>query len=215
MTLVPGGHHEGGIGFMQDGGIDGVAPHAFQPRTERQMTVLVHAGISQLGRDGLCRVRNVSVGGIAIETSLPLIAGEPALVTLTSGRELPCDVRWVRDGKAGMSCETDPTTLLNEDRAERAIAVPGPAAVRFYRMVPTQIGLNGRTHRCTLDSLSTTDILLTGAPDMAVGMLLTIDLGGLGSLPATAVICKDGDLFAKFTPPLPFRLMDEWLAVRR
>lgn len=200
---------------MQDQNQDSMATRPFQQRTTRHMTVLVNAAIGQHGRDGLCRIRNMSVGGLAIETSLSLVTGETAIVTLASGRELPCIVRWTRDGQAGMSCDADPTALLHDDRAARSTPLPGPAPLRFYRIVAARIRLHGRDHRCNLDSISTSDVLMTGTPPLRAGEGMVICVLGLGEFPATATIAQDGDLFARFTPHISFRLMDEWLATNR
>lgn len=188
------------------------AAEPFTERGERHVTVLVNAAISQGGRSGLCRIRDVGVDGMGIETSLPLTVGEEAVVTLSSGREAVCIVRWTRDGRAGMSCADDPTGLLIEDRAERMAPRPGPALPRFAPVVPVRIRHLGRAHRCHLDSLSTSDILLCGTPELEEQERLVVEVHGLGAFPAVVCICEGGDLFARFTPPLPFRLMDEWLA---
>lgn len=183
-------------------------------RKDRHVTVLVNAAIGQAGRHGLCRIRNVSVEGMAIETSLSLVVGEDAVVTLSSGREAACVVRWVRDGRAGMSCSTDLTVLLLEDRAERMAPRPGPALPRFSPAATVAIRLLGRSHRCRLDSISTSDVLLCAAPPVERHERLSVVVHGLGTFTAVVHIWEDGNLFARFTPPLPFRQLDEWLAAQ-
>lgn len=200
------------MGVMQHQRTDDGDARPFQPRTERHMTVLVNAGVRQRGRNGICRIRNVSTGGLAIETHLSLVVGEAATVTLSSGRELPCTVQWVRDGRAGMSCPADPAASLRDDRTERAVPQAGPTLPRFYSSAHTMIRLHGRHHRCTLDSLSTSDILLSDTPPLATGDAVIVVVAGLGEFAASVCISHGGDLFARFTPHLPFRLLDDWLA---
>jgi hypothetical protein len=161
---------------------------------------------------GICRIRNISAEGMAIETSLRLTVGEAASVMLSSGREAECVVRWVRDGRVGMSCSSDLTALLLEDRAERMAPRPGPALPRFSPIAAVAIRLLGRSHRCGLDSISTSDVLLCGTPLLDLHQRLSVVVHGLGTFTAVASICDGGNLFARFTPPLPFRQMDEWLA---
>lgn len=186
-----------------------------RPRlTPRHVTVLVNAAIRQNGREGLCRIRNVSTEGLAIETSMKLVAGAAAHIILASGRETACIIRWVRDGRAGMSCAEDLTALLLEDRAEKLAPRPGPVLPRFGPATTASISLLGRSHHCGFDSISTSDVLLYGTPPIATHDRIGVTIHGLGTFPAVACIAQDGDLFARFTPPLAFRLLDEWLAAQ-
>lgn len=176
------------------------------------MTVLVNAAVRQQARAGLCRIRNISAEGMAIETSLTLTVGEEAVVTLSSGREAACVVRWVREGRVGMSCSCDLTALLLEDRAERLAPRPGPVLPRFTPPAAVAIRLPGRSYRCSLDSISTSDVLLRGTPPVERHARFSVVVHGMGTFAAVAHIWEEGDLYARFTPPLPFRQMDEWLA---
>lgn len=184
----------------------------FPARRDRHVTVLVNAAVSQGGRAGICRIRNISTDGMAIETSLPLVVGEAAVITLSSGREAQCVIRWTRDGRAGMSCTSDLTALLLEDRAQRLAPRPGPALPRFSPAAAVAIRLLGRSYRCCLDSISTSDVLMRGTPPIEKHARLSVVVHGLGTFAAVASIWEEGDLFARFTPPLPFRQLDEWLA---
>lgn len=183
-------------------------------RADRQMTVFINAGVGQGRNDGICRIRNVSTGGLAIETRCPLVVGEAAILTLVSGRELTAIVRWVRDGRAGMSCPENVSAIVQEEGRGKALVagMAGPALPRFYRTAAVTIAVQGQIHRCMLDSISIGDVLLAGAPSLRQGALVSIDVKGLGCFPATVSISQDGDLFARFTPVIPFRLFDGWLA---
>lgn len=185
----------------------GAAP---QSRADRKVSVLINAGVRQGERDGLCRIRNVSDGGMAIETSVQLVADEAVEIMLHSGRVLAASVRWVRDDRAGLSCTENPNDVLHVETAG-AHGAFGPALPRFYRTVAAQVVLHGRVHRCMLDSIAPGDILLTGAPACEVSQAITIDIAGLGAMPASVCISADSDLFARFATPLPFRLLDAWL----
>lgn len=180
-------------------------------RAARTMTVLMNAAVRQGDRDGLCRIRNISATGLAIETDCALTREEIATVTLPSGRSLSGEVRWVRDGQAGMSCAQGATAIVQDENAKRHDG-KGPSSLRFYRTATVDIFVHGRTHACVLDSISTSDILLTGTPPLEAGSLVTIRVRGLGEFPSTICISEPPDLFARFTPHLPFRLINQWLA---
>ncbi|MET0360873.1 MAG: PilZ domain-containing protein [Sphingobium sp.] len=185
-----------------------------QDRLDRQMTVFISAGIHQRGRDGMCRIRNISAAGLAIETNCILVAGEEAILTLVSGRELLCIVRWVRDGRAGMSCTENVSEIVQSEGRTRAVfaGMIEPALPRFYRQAPITIAVDGLIHRCLLDSISISDVLLSGAPQLRQGALLSIEVKRLGFFPASVSISQDDELFARFGPAIPFHLFDRWLA---
>lgn len=179
-------------------------------REERQVTVLINAAVSQGRRDSMCRIRNVSAGGIAIETGLPLVVGDPAAVTLHSGRVLQCIVRWAEDNRAGVSCEDITADVL---RAETAI-VPvksGPAIPRFARTMAMEIAVRGKAYACTMQSISASDILVSGGPAFEQGLPVTICLRGfyIGSGTMREEIGEH--LLIAFASPVAFRVMDPWL----
>lgn len=182
------------------------------PRAERQRTVLVNAAIVQHGADGLCRIRNVSEGGLAVETSLPLCPG-PAQVHLRSGDIVDCTVRWAREGRAGLSLEQPGSAA---DLVARRIAPeheqPGFGFPRFERSVAVGIAVRGRPYRCMLHSIAPTDVWLIGAPEFPRGEPLTVSVKGLGDLMAMVHEAEKGEMVALFHSALSFRQLDPWLA---
>lgn len=180
----------------------------FLERAIRTVTVLINAGITQGDRDGLCRIRNVSEGGLTIETGVSLQVGEPAEVMLHTGKILPCVIRWVNGRQAGMSSAVDPSALVGAPRPVEA----GPTLPRFSRVIDVEIVAVGIAYRCTLDSISTRDILATNVPvNLCAGQIFSVCIDGLGTLPASVQIAEDGDLFARFAPAISFATLDAWL----
>lgn len=182
------------------------------PREDRQVTVLVNAAIVQAGRDGLCRIRNVSAGGLAVETQLPLTVGAAAEIGLRSGRILQCVVRWTQNGRTGLSCAEPADEVV---LAERGAVEPDPMAPvypRFERRVAATVALHGQNRACAVHSLSTADIILFGITGVEPGAHLGITVPGLGSFSAVGRLSEGDELLAGFVPPIPFRLLDGWLA---
>lgn len=182
------------------------------PRAERQRTVLVNAAVTQGGRDGLCRIRNVSEGGLAIETSLPLSPG-PAEIALRSGDVLACIVRWAREGRAGFSCEAgvDATRLVGR-RMAAEYEQPGCGFPRFQRSQELKIAVRGHPYDSLLHSIAPTDVWLASAPEFPRGEPLTVSIRGLGDVSARVCAAENGEMIALFNAPLPFRDLDPWLA---
>jgi len=181
-------------------------------RSERQMTVLINAAVIQGDRDGLCRIRNVSPTGLAVETSMPLSVGEPAIVTLHSGLTLSCVVRWTKDGRAGMSCEVNPLDIVQNARAASPDDELGPSLPRFSRSIAAQIAVLGFMHPCKMDSISTRDVILTSLPTrFEAGQFMSVGVRGLGEFPATVRVSEGDGIFASFAAPIPFAALDGWL----
>lgn len=191
------------------------ASREYQERAPRQMTVLITAAIEQDGRDGLCRIRNMSPTGLSIETALPITLEEPATIMLHSGQTLSCIPRWARDGRVGLSCDVDPTTELL-DHVRGGQTGPVPSLPRFSRTMGIEIVSRGFLHGCTLDSISTKDVIFTGAPATLVPLQnITVSIRFLGSFIATVRVNDDGQVYATFATPVGFAELNPWLIAGR
>jgi hypothetical protein len=186
-----------------------------QKRAPRQMTVLITAAIEQDGRDGLCRIRNMSPTGLSIETALPIIDGQPATIMLHSARTLTGIPRWAHDGRVGLSCDVDPTTELF-GQVHNAQPGAGPTLPRFSRAMGIEIVSRGFFYGCTLDSISTKDVIFSGAP-ATLGPLqnITVSIRFLGNFIATVRINDDGHVYATFATPIGFAELNPWLVAGR
>ena len=206
---------DGGAGMAAETG-DSIGDRPMQERAERQMTVLINAGIRRGADDGLCRIRNVSAAGLNIETSLALDIGDSATVVLQSGRVLACAVRWMKDGRVGLSCAGDPAEALQQERAVPADEAMVAEALRFERRLPVQLAVHGFVHQCDLESISIRHAVLTSVrTNVQPPQVLTVSIPGLGDFPATARGSKDGCLLVRFNAPIGFGLLDPWLASDR
>lgn len=218
MTIHrPAGLGVGGFARRAPASVEGAGTDASSDapsgrRSERQVTVLVNAGIAQDGRDGLCRIRNVSDGGLAIETSLRLGVDAPVTVTLHSGRQLACMVRWRDEMRTGLSCDESPADALREAREQVEAQAPVLAQPHFARSCDVDLVIHGRSHPCRLDGLSVSDALIAQAPPIDPGQPVTLRVAGLGDLPAVARMVLDTHLLVVFPRPVAFRLLDPWLA---
>ena len=85
---------------------------------ERQISVLINAGLVHRGDDALCRIRNLSSGGVMIECGLPLkivwaLLDIISIVVLGSGLYL-----WI--ARRGVSMDGRLAALAQDDQAVRA-----------------------------------------------------------------------------------------------
>ncbi len=197
---------------MLQNDVDKSNARPFQDRGERQMTVLINAAVIQGERDGLCRIRNMSATGLSIETSMPLTVDEPAVVTLHSGFALTCIVRWTKDGRTGMSCDSNPLEVVQGTQGATPEDDQTPALPRFSRAVAAETAVLGIVHPCRMDSISTRDIILTSVTEsMEPGRFFSVHIRGLGDFPATVRVREGEGIFARFSAPIPFAVLDAWL----
>src|SRR5262245_21028899 len=73
-------------------------------RQDARATTILLLGRLLSGRgDGLCRIRNVSRGGLMIEAFGNFVEGETVEVELKAGDRLAGTVRWAEPGRLGMA----------------------------------------------------------------------------------------------------------------
>ncbi|WP_162184714.1 PilZ domain-containing protein [Sphingomonas hengshuiensis] len=77
-----------------------IAPVERAPRT--MTTLLVGKLLCGAAGDHPCRIRNLSATGMLVETSQPLLPGQPVTVELRGGDRLDAAVAWAASGRAGL-----------------------------------------------------------------------------------------------------------------
>jgi len=189
----------------------GSAPSHIQvERAEREMRVLVYAGVQQGALNGLCRIRDVSDQGLCIETQLPIRADEAASISLRSGQNFDAMVRWTQDQRIGMSSDANPRRIIQDERAFQPPA--GPALPRFVRRKPVQVVAHGIPVTGCLESISMHDVLIENLSALPASQSISLRIGGLPDIPATVQIMSGTDLFATFWKPIGFAVLDKWLS---
>ena len=187
-------------------------------RTERTLTLLMVAKLRrEAGGEGLCRIRNVSTGGLMIETRMAIAVGERIAIEVRGRPELLGLLVWVRDGRAGMVFDTE---VAIEDMI--ALAPISPSRIRKTRLP--------RGPRVSIDCAI--EVKLGGG--RVVGMLRDISQGGakliipiaparherlvlmIPGLPMKlALVCWAGpETGVAFAEPLSFEMLAEWLLIR-
>lgn len=185
---------------------------------DRQISVLINAGITHEGRDTLCRIRNLSPGGVMIECTLPLAVDDKILLHLRSGHDAEGLVRWVRDGKAGIAFDDPAASALVSGAVGGTGASFSPIGYPLFRR-DAWVGLSAghRKERAAVAMISPTGILVETGRDWGRECLFTVTFDGLGDhLARTEGGIPDDDMMALiFVRPLHYRLFDEWLTGTR
>lgn len=180
---------------------------------ERQISVLINAGLSHQDRDALCRIRNLSSGGVMIECGLPLGVDDPVSLHLRSGDIVTGRVRWTRDGKAGIAFDDPASSALVTGTAARAASPIGHPL--FRRSAWAGLSAGQKRERVAVKMISPTGIVVESGPDWGRESVFRVSIDELGEHMARlagAGYRDDEDRLALiFMQPLHYRAFSEWL----
>lgn len=147
--------------FLERPGEPAVLPgmgRDWAPRQRRTTTTLMIARLLREGHpDVLCRVRNVSNGGMRIETPHALTQDERIGVELRTGQQVEGQVIWTAVGTAGMRFDApvDVDALLSQPLDRRAgPGAPMPRAPRFDAEAQVRLSFCGRIRSGVIENLS-------------------------------------------------------------
>jgi hypothetical protein len=219
---------EGEIGFLFDDPIDIIstlartlanlpAERRSMPRVEINQLVSVRLGT----KVEHARTRNISQGGVGIETRLELAVGDTVQLTFDGLRPLDGVVRWVQDGHAGIAFneELGWQTLMPWLRhAQRAQASAKPAAAPTP-LNPESEGMIPDKHAIRLDApasvregvrwwnarvrgLTTHLVELETRAIFAPGAQLWVSLPEIGGGPANVIEAAHNRILCEFRLPL-------------
>lgn len=190
----------------------------YAPRANRTVTILIVAKLVSERGESLCRIRNISSGGLMLESRAPLAKGDPIGVELRSGRRLSGRVVWSRDGRAGV--QFDGSVVVEE-----IVALPSaekPSRLRRARQPrPPRIAAEARVEVTTAAGrvyARMIDISQGGARlllpfRVQPGERMTLAVPGLPAKLAHARWAGE-EVGVAFAEPLSFDALTEWLAER-
>lgn len=185
------------------------------PRPARFTTILLVARVSTDTRDDLCRVRNVSPGGMRIETLAPIDIGQHVEVELKNGSKVRSQVVWVAPAEAGVRFEApvDVAELLASPERSRS-----PGGVRMMRSprlsarCPVTLRHEGKLHGAVLTDISQGGAQLCCKATVKDADQLVLFVPGLGTHYAAVRWARDGAVGLAFDEKLGFAELSQWLA---
>lgn len=190
----------------------------FPERAERTLTLFIVAKLKlEGGGEGLCRVRNLSAGGLMLESRMPLAVGNRIVVELRGSRLLRGTIVWAREGRAGIAFDQPIAveTLLgpSEAPASRLFKVHHPRGPRVLVDCPIEVQLDGGRIEARLIDISQggARVALPLTPQRDERLILMIP-----GLPLKLAIVRwtGPEVGIAFAEPLKFDLLSEWLLVR-
>ncbi|MDV3456640.1 PilZ domain-containing protein [Sphingomonas sp. HF-S4] len=215
---------DGECGFVFDEPIDIIstlartlanlpAERRAMPRVEINQLVSIRSG----GKVEHARTRNISQGGVGIDTRLELAVGDAVHLTFDALRPLDGIVRWIRDGQAGIAFheELGWQTLMPWFRhAQRAQArtTPTPQNIESEGMIPDKhaIRLDApasvregvRWWNARVRGITAHLVELETRAALAPGAQLWVSLPEIGGGPANVIEAAHNRILCEFRLPL-------------
>ena len=184
------------------------------PRDPRLTTILLVARMSTNGWDDLCCVRNISAGGMRIETLAPLAVGQDIDIEFKNGLNVRTQVAWVGKGEAGLRCYTPITIecVLAQPTLGPVTALRAPRAPRLSTLCPVALRCNGHLLRGNLENISQGGAQVRLSAPTPVDGAVVLIAPGLGSIHATMRWQTRDVVGMAFLDTLGFADLSRWLA---
>lgn len=184
---------------------------------DRQMSVLINARVEHGGNDALCRIRNVSAGGVMIESDLVLVVDDPVHLHLRSGRTIGGRIRWTEPGRAGIAFDdSNAAQLVTERLTSSSLGSSSIGFPLFEREAWAELSVDRKRCRAKIVKLSATGICVTGDEGVNDERVMMVAIDGLGQHLARRVddprAAARDEISLMFVQPLHYRALNAWLA---
>lgn len=181
-------------------------------RAARVTTILLIGKLISRYGEGLCRIRNLSSGGLMMQTHVKLAENESVQVELKAGDRLSGRIRWTEAGRMGIAFDqpVEVGSLLARAAMRNGIQglVRGP---RFAVYCPAELRSEGRRHAVRLVNLSQGGARLEAECALERDQLVTLAVPGLPERQGGVRWSRDGTLGIAFVEPLAFEELGPWL----
>lgn len=192
-------------------GIDADVP-AWQDRADRLRTILMVGRIITPSGDHLCRIRNISSGGMLVECEARLAVHQQVMIELRNLNVVTAQVRWMREGRVGVQFKAP---IEVADLLQRPSGLQlRPRSPRLGVSCPVVLWRVGLNRRAMLIDVSQTGCRLEVIGKLAVCDDVRITIPGLPSRHATVRWIDGGIGGFSFNEPLPFADLMAWDSAR-
>lgn len=182
-------------------------------RGARVTTILLIGKLISRHGEALCRIRNLSSGGLMTQAHVELMENEPVQIELKAGDRLSGRVRWTEAGCMGIAFDqpVEVGSLLARAAMRNAVQgrVRGP---RFAVRCPADLRSEGRRHAVHLVNLSQGGARMEADCALERDQLVTLAVPGLPERQGGVRWSHDGTLGIAFVEPLAFEELGPWLA---
>jgi hypothetical protein len=179
----------------------------------RALPFLPVAKLVRASGDSLCRIRNISAGGLMAEVTEALDAEEAVTIEIHSGRRIPANVAWIRDANAGFrfAAEVDIRTVFSGERPRIGYR-PRPPRLDLGCKATVRIGRV--FHEVAVQDISAGGMKVALAASGIAGKKVVVTIEHLPPVKGSVRWWKDGMAGIAFDRMLPFEELTGWLGKR-
>lgn len=183
------------------------------PRAPRTLTLLLVGRIIGDKRDALCRIRNLSEGGLRAEVRARFMIGERVRIEFRNSDAVAGVVRWTDRKAIGVQFDAavDVERLLAESSTVRRKGAPAPRAPRLPTSCWADIRIDGHPQRASLLDLSQGGAKLRTRTALEIGTMLTLSVPGLEPMRAVVRWVRGENAGIAFFEPIAFATLAAWL----
>lgn len=192
--------------------LSSAVPRPVERRADNHLpSILPAAKLVANGMASLCRIRNISAGGLSAEVAFSHAVGSSVTIELDSLRLVSGKVVWVRQGLLGVKFDAtvDLRSLFSK---ARDAACGRPPRIEVGCMATVRIGK--LYHQVQVQDVSLGGMKVALDDPDCVGRDVTVTIESLR--PAQGTICwhREGHAGIVFDAPYSFEELGEWLAKR-
>lgn len=189
-------------------------PRPVERRTEeRLLATLPAAKLVTRGFSQLCRIRNISAGGLTAEVIAPHEVGTELQIELDSEHRIPGTVVWTREGLAGVKFnESFDVRALFSERTQPAEQQKRPPRVEVSCAATIRIG--NLYHKVEVRDISLGGMKVELQDPTCVGREVTVSVESLRPVCGTVGWYRDGHAGIVFDEAFGFAELAQWLAKR-
>lgn len=147
--------------------------------SNRQIAVRLTAKLNSGNWQQPCLIVNLSIKGAKLETLVPLTVGEPLLVEFRSDLVIKANVRWVKEGQAGIEFDTPIELQSALRRSEVQIGRIKARPPRYRCEARAIVESHNKQWQCDVIDISSTGLKIQGGGSLAVSDIVMVEIGGL------------------------------------
>lgn len=189
-------------------------PRPTEKRTdERLLALLPVAKLVTETSQALCRIKNISAGGLHVEATSPMPTGMSLYVELASEQRIPGTVVWTRNGALGIKFDQDVDLReLLANRRPRSGFRSRPPRLEIACSATVRIGR--LYHKVEVRDISLGGMKVLINDWECVGKPATVTVESLRPIEGRVRWYKAGQAGILFDKPLRFEELAEWMGKR-
>lgn len=179
----------------------------------RVLPFLPLARLERAAGESLCRIRNISAGGMMAEVSEPLEAEEAVTIEIHSHRRIPARVAWIRGPNAGFRFDetVDLRAIFSNGRPRIGYR---PRPPRMDMSCPATLRIAGLFHHVEIRDISAGGMKVALATRVAEGTPVIVAVDHLKPVRGRIRWWTGGIAGIAFEQMLPFEDLILWLGKR-